>query len=77
MNSKEIADACDKVRGEYVRVLESSETDDATAEIVRHQLMSLRDVQRNLEAVISGGKLELFRQEQDEKRKKSPLRFFR
>lgn len=77
LDSPAFADAFNNVRNEYIRILESPTTEQATAESVRHRLAALRDVRLNLEAAISGGKLEVFRREQDEKRKKSPLRFFR
>ena len=77
LESPAFTDAFSLVRNEYIRILESPTTDAAIAESVRHRLAALRDVRMNLEAAISSGKLEVFRAAQEEKRKKSPLRFFR
>lgn len=77
LDSPAFVDAFQNVRNEYIRVLESPATDAATAESVRHRLMALSDLRRDLDAAVSSGKFELLRREQDEKRKKSPLRFFR
>lgn len=77
LDAPAFSEAFNNVRNEYIRVLESPTTEPETAEAVRHRLSALRDVRLNLEAAISGGKLELHRQEQAEKRKKSPLRWFR
>lgn len=77
LESTAFSDAFKNVREEIIRRLESPQTDTETAEDLRRCLRVLGDVRLNLEAAISGGKLALFRLEQDEKRKKSPLRFFR
>ena len=77
LESYVFADAFKNVREEIIRRLESPQTDTETAEDLRRCLRVVGSVKTNLEAAISGGKLEVFRLEQDEKRKKSPLRFFR
>ena len=70
-------EAFKNVRDEIIRRLESPTTNVEAAEDLRRCLRVVGSVRTNLEVAISSGKLEAFRLEQDEKRKKSPLRFFR
>lgn len=77
LESYVFVDAFKNVRDEIIRRLESPQTDTETAEDLRRCLRVVGAVRTNLEAAISSGKLEAFRLEQDEKRKKSPLRLFR
>ena len=77
LESYVFVDAFKNVRGAIIKRLECPQTNTQAAEDLRRCLRVIGDVRMNLEAAISSGKLEVFRLEQDAKRKKSPLRFFR
>jgi hypothetical protein len=77
LESPVFQDAFNNLRSEYRRINESRDSTPEAAEKVRQRLMALQDFEVDLKAAINSGKLEVFRLDQDEKRKKSPLRFFR
>ena len=68
-------EAYDGVRAAIIeRIEKCSLTDTQTAEDLRRCLKLLKDVRLNLEVMLNHGKLERFNLQQDEARKKNPLR---
>lgn len=71
--------AFNETRNKLIAALENCTlTETQQAEDLRRCLRLLKDVRMNLERSVNSGKLEVFRLEQDEKRKRNPFRnYFR
>jgi len=77
LESPVFTEAFESVRTAIIDRLEKCPLNAAQeADELRKCLRLLRDVRLNLVAVIGNGKVAGFRLEQDEQRKKNPLRFF-